>query len=63
MIDPGDHHELCIMHLNVCGLSGKLDELKEMIVNFPNDGIMLDIIIMCETFLTDLNEPLLNRWV
>ena len=45
---------LNIMHLNVHGLANKLPELKSTINTLGDNGIEIDILLLCETFLTDI---------
>ena len=51
-------HKYNILHINIQSLPAKYDKLKELIASFYKEGIALDFILLCETFLTDNNMNL-----
>ena len=50
-----DYKFLTLMHLNIQGLVGKIDHLKELIDDFRSKGIFIHVIMLCETFLSDVS--------
>ena len=48
----------CMMHHNICSLPCKFDQLNEMITSLKIKDINLDLILLCETFLKDINYDL-----
>lgn len=47
---------LKILHLNIHSLHAKKNQLKELINNFKISGHELDVILLCETFMNELNK-------
>ena len=45
-------HKGGIIHLNIRGLQGKLDELNNHIANIENQNITINYILLCETFIS-----------
>ena len=43
------------IHLNIRGLAGKFDQLTTMISNINAAGLKISFILLCETFLNDIN--------
>ena len=43
---------LAVMHINIQSLPAKVDELKILLENLANKGHPIDIVLVCETFLT-----------
>ena len=52
----GSDYGLKILHLNIHSLPAKIDELKFLINKLTEKGVMLDIILLCETFLSDVKN-------
>ena len=48
------------LHLNIRSLAANFDKLNMIIGNFLTNNCDLDFILLCETFLTDLNNSLFN---
>ena len=44
------------MHMNIRGLSGKLDQLTDLLTQLKREGIYVSIVLLCETFLNSINE-------
>ena len=51
-INAGDYG-LSLMHINVQSLPSKIDDLKILLENLADKGHPIDILLICETFLTD----------
>ena len=49
-------YELKVLHLNIHSLPAKIDELKFLINKLAEKGVVLDIILLCETFLSNLKN-------
>ena len=49
-----DYH-LKIMHLNIHSVASKLSDLKDLLATLAEAGKEIDIILLCETFITDNN--------
>ena len=47
----------CFVHLNIRGLHGNISELKNLIADINSRGILPACILLCETFLTQKNQP------
>ena len=50
------HNALTVAHLNIHSLPGKFDELVELLNELETKNILPDIILLCETFLTEANH-------
>lgn len=48
------------LHLNIHSLPAKIDNLKLMISEFQEQNIIIDFILLCETFLTEYNSHQFN---
>ena len=48
-------YSLNILHLNIRSLASKHDQLINIISNLQDDGCQLDFILLCETWLNDMN--------
>ena len=59
-IEQSNSYGLRVMHLNIRSLVGKLDELKLLLEKLKNQEILIDVILVCETFLTDTNKNLVD---
>jgi exonuclease III len=49
-----------VLHLNIRGLSSKFDELKLLLSQLYDIHVILDVILLCETFINDNNADLFN---
>ena len=49
---------LKVLHLNICGLCSKIDKLVLLLQLLANNGLTIDIITVCETFINDKNKTL-----
>ena len=47
----GSH--LSILHLNIHSVPSKLDELKSLLSILKTKNLLIDVILLCETFITD----------
>lgn len=54
----GKQFNMKVLQLNIHSLPSKLDEMKKLLSKLENVNIKLDVIMLCETFLTDLNVDL-----
>ena len=59
------NYSLQIMHLNIRSLPSKIDELKFLLEKLKDNNIIFDIILICETFLSDnkVNNCQLDNYV
>jgi len=55
-----DTYQAKVLHLNIPALSSKFDSLITLLDNLQTNGIYLDFILLCETFLHDGNKHLFN---
>ena len=46
------------MHINIQSLSAKFDNLKNLVETLQENGVELNLILLCETFLYDGNSNL-----
>ena len=53
----GMDYGLRIMHVNIQSLPSKIDDLKVLLYNLQLEGTVVDVILVCETFLTDWKVP------
>lgn len=51
---------LSVLHLNIRSLNKNLENLKELIVTLTKQCVMLDVILLCETWLHSGNMALIN---
>ena len=51
-INVGDYG-LSVMHINVQSLPSKIEDLKILLENLTEKGHSIDLLLVCETFLTD----------
>ena len=49
-----------IMHFNIRGLAGKINELQNLITTAKEQGVLLHVILLCETFIKDLHVNYCN---
>ena len=47
---------LNILHANIHSVASKIGELKRMLKTLQDNGTAIDIILLCETFITDLTK-------
>ena len=47
---------LVSLHLNIHSIPDKLDLLKNLICTLKANNIVVDVLLICETFITDLNK-------
>ncbi len=52
------YYKHCDLHQDIRSRVAKFDQLKLLVKQFENMGILLDYILLCETCLTDTNAPL-----
>jgi beta-xylosidase len=45
-----------ILHLNIQSLSAKFAQINELLATLTENGLDLDFILLCETFLHDEND-------
>lgn len=64
-IDPNDLHTLqfqtCtygILHLNIHSIPNKINDLKNLLSTIHQQGYTIDVILLCETFINNLNKNL-----
>ncbi len=48
----------CALHLNIHSLPSKLSELRNMLGILKDNGIVVHFILVCETFLSDINADM-----
>ncbi len=48
--------QLCIMHINIHSIPSKLSELNSLLLKLKEKNIHVDVILLCETFITDQNK-------
>ena len=53
-------YDLNVMHLNVCSLMNKQVDLKEVLNNLQNEKLTIDIILLCETYLNECIQKMIN---
>ena len=49
-------YEFNTMHLNIHSLPDKFLKLKDILARLFDCGILIDFILLCETYLTDIKE-------
>jgi len=55
IVKPDKGYKYSIMHLNIRSLPGKHEQLRALVADVRDAGHHIDFILICETFLTDLN--------
>ena len=55
-VEPGNGFTLTCIHMNIHSLPSKYDQLRCLISNLKDVGIVIHCIMLCETFLTDINS-------
>ena len=48
------------MHINIRSLPDKFDKFKLLLTNLENESIQFDFILLCETFLNEINHNMYN---
>ncbi len=46
------------IHINIRSLPAKHDQLKTLVADFIDHGLSIDFIMICETFLKDMNTTM-----
>ena len=54
----GNNYKYTSIHLNIHSLPSKYDQLRTMIANLEDIGIIIHFIMLCETFLMDSNKDM-----
>lgn len=54
-----ENDALIVAHLNIHGLISKNDDFKELLSKLDYKNLLPDMILLCETFLTDMNSTAL----
>ena len=60
LIDLNNNYEYSALHLNIQSLPAKFEELKHLLSELHEQGVTLDFILLCETFITDKTSHLYN---
>ncbi len=50
--------QISILHLNIHSVPSKLDELKALLSKLKTKNLTIDVILLCETFISDNNKDL-----
>ncbi len=58
-IDLNDS-QLAILHLNIHSVPAKLNDLNDLLLKLKERKVVVDVILLCETFITDLNKDKCN---
>ena len=53
-----NEHEFCSLHINIHSLPAKFDQLKNILARLRDLNILVDFVLLCETFLTESNKDL-----
>ena len=48
--------KLTCMHLNIHSIPSKIHEIKRMPMDFTRQHISVDVLLLCETFINELNK-------
>ena len=56
----GKNASLRILHVNIHSIPSKLDDLKSLLEKLKQNEINIDLLLLCETFLTENNKNLFN---
>ncbi len=48
--------QLSVLHLNIHSVPSKLDDLKSLLAKLKNKNLIIDVILLCETFITENNK-------
>ena len=54
-ITPNMGHKYTAIHMNVWSLPSKYDQIRSMMAKLKEIGITVHFIMLCETFLSDIN--------
>ena len=52
-------YDLNVIHLNMCSVMNKQEDLKEVLNNLQNKKLTIDIIFLCETYLNEC----MQKWL
>ena len=55
-----EHFQYKALHWNISSLPNKCEDLKAFLLELSDAGIILDFLMLCETFITDENHHLYN---
>ena len=60
-----DNYSLKLLHINIQSLPAKIDQLKFLLEKLSDKGVVLDVILICETFLSDkkVNNCQLDNYI
>ena len=53
-------HKFHVMHLNVCSFLKNSDKLKLLLEEMNQNKVVMDVILICESFVTDVNLPFVD---
>ncbi len=53
---PINGSQISILHLNIHSVPSKLDELKTLLCKLKTKNLTIDVILLCETFISDSNK-------
>ena len=56
----GNNYKYTSIHLNIHSLSSKYNQLRTMIANLKDIGMIIHFIMLCETFLMDSNKDMFS---
>ena len=48
--------QFSILHINIHSVPSKLDELKNLLLRLKDKKIIIDVILLCESFMSDNNK-------
>ncbi len=51
-----ENAKLKVLHLNIHSIPDKIDRLKFLLKKLEDQGIVIDVLLLCETFITDQNK-------
>ena len=60
IVQKNSGNAITVMHLNVRGLQSKIDDLKLLVHALNLEGIQVDAIMLCETFMKHDTTPLMH---
>ncbi len=55
-VDLGNGSQYCILHLNIHSIPSKKDDLINLLERLKHQNITVDVLLICETFITDQNK-------
>ena len=55
-ISNGQGSQFCVLHINIHSVPSKLAELNDLLFKLKDCKIHVDVILLCETFITDENK-------